>query len=59
MSISMIGLGAINAMFRVNNVATYIAMRGTICEPVIVTLVLYNDLHNTVCVYERTTYHRR
>jgi hypothetical protein len=36
-----------NAMFRVNKVATYIAMRCTIYEPVIVTLVLYNDIHNT------------
>ena len=48
-----------NTMFRVNKVATYIAMRGTIYEPVIVTLVLYNDLHNTVSVDEGTTYHRR
>ncbi len=46
-----------NAMFCVNKVATYIAMRGSIYEPVIVPFVLDDNLHDTVCVYEGTIYH--
>ncbi len=46
-----------NAMFCVNKVATYIAVGGSIYEPVIVPFVLDDDLHDAVCVYEGTTYH--
>ncbi len=47
-----------NAMLRVHKVASDVAMRGSINKPVIVTLVLYDDLHNSVSMNEGTTYHR-
>ncbi len=46
-------------MFCVNEVTTDVAMRGSVHQPVIVSLAFDYDFHNAVGVNEGTTHHRR